>query len=164
MALLRVIPPLPSTERGTFCSISSDKGGSSLCWLISDVLARISKFLGTYLSTSKYLTPTYLTSTCLNASKETQSAKLEVRDFCIAAAAMSSGGRWAPWWKEERRQRTCFAGKAGRREASLHTIPKKWLTHSFPPRLTSSHLHCDVSLGNTNLFAPTSSNILYKSP
>lgn len=42
----------------------------------------------------------------------------KVREFCIAAAAMSFGGRWAPWWKEERRQRKCFAGKARPWEAS----------------------------------------------
>ena len=61
---------------------------------------------------------------------------LEVRDFCIAAAAMSSGGRWAPWWKEERRQRKCFAGKASSCKwvlcyLMLHTIPKKWPPDSF---------------------------------
>ena len=45
----------------------------------------------------------------------------------------------------------------------LHKIPfSDHLAHSFPPRLTSSHLHCDVSLGNTNWFEPTLSNTLYK--
>ena len=31
MALQRVIPPLPATERGTFCSISCDKAGGMDC-------------------------------------------------------------------------------------------------------------------------------------